>query len=172
MSEINASEPNELFGFSLNTKDTLIALGDRLKQAMNYFSENKEEMLGRDKSECFEAGKRMRSIHDHAWIDYKRRADEHYSQKNDDWQRKQSAFKERVRENLRKNYEKLSAAEAALDRFMSHADKLRDDISEAYTDGFRDRAEGWLSETESKIDSIREQIERLNDWISEDEAKL
>lgn len=173
----DASPSIPIFGY--NSKQTLIDCGNCLKDAMQELTDRKGKMLGKDKAECFELGKRVRYKIDCCWQDYKNWADEYYGEKRRkheerqrEWERKQEAFKERVRENLRKNYEKLSKAEDALERYLANAEKNREQIDSAYSDDFRDLAEGWLSEAESKIDSIRDQIDRLRDWIREDENKL
>ena len=159
--EAESARPHTLLGFAPPDVEDMKALGNVLKRASSMLSENKKEMFGEHKQECYERIKEIRHIHDLWWDDLKK----HRSEKHKN-------FQERVRANLEKNYERLRKATDALQRQRSHADKLRDDIDSAWNDDFRDRAYGWLSETEDKIRDIEQSIENIEDWIREDEEKL
>ena len=52
------------------------------------------------------------------------------------------------------------------------ANDLKDKISSAYNDGWKDKAYGWLSELEDKISNTEDHLRRLEEWIREDEDKL
>lgn len=141
--------------------DEMKALGRVLRNAGSMLSKYKEEMFGEHKQECFERIKEIRRIHDAWWEELKR----HRSKRQEEFQLK-------VRGNLEKNYERHRKATVALRRMRNHADDLRDKVNSAWNDDFRDRAYIWLSETEDKIRDIEESIQRIEDWIREDEEKL
>lgn len=85
---------------------------------------------------------------------------------------KRSEFQERVRENVRKNEERLRKAYDVLEKTCAQADDLRDKKDSAWGDDHRDRVYGWLSEEERRIEDIENSIEQIEKWIEEDEAKL
>jgi len=168
LSEIAASEPNDLFGFSIVNKNELISLGKRLSNAMKYMSKYKDEMIGKHKNECFESGKEMREIHDSWWEGFKDEMERIRENKN----ARHEEYLERVRNRLDINYEKLEKAKDAAQRVRDHIENLNDNISSAWNDDYIDRAQGWLSEAEDKLQNIEEWIDKLESWISDDEDKL
>jgi hypothetical protein len=155
------ARPCSLFGLDPPNVAEMKALGRVLRNAGTMLSRHKEEMFGEHKRECFERIQEIRRIHDAWWEELKR----HRS-------KKQESFQLRVRANLEKNYERHRKATDTLQRMRNHADDLREKISSAYHDDFRDRAYVWLSEIEDKIRDIEESIQRIEDWIREDEEKL
>lgn len=170
--EISLCQPRDLFGLDPVDIDDMKSLGKSLKEAVNYFSENKTEMLGGHKKECYEAILEMRRVHDAWWEHLKKIRNEIYEGKQREWERKQEKFRERVQRNLEINYERLSSANASLQRLQDHADELRSNISSAWNDDYADRASGWLSETENQIYEKEQYIRRIEEWIREDEDKL
>ncbi len=161
MREAERARPCSLFGLDLPDVEEMKALGVVLRNTSKQLSENKQEMFGEHKQECFERIQEIRRVHDAWWESLKK----HRSNK-------QEEFQHRVRQNLEKNYERHQKATDALRHIRSHADDLRDQISSAWNDDFRDRAYGWLSEAEDKIRDIEDSIQRIEDWIREDEDKL
>jgi len=161
ISEAERARPCSLFGFDPPDVQEMKALGGVLKSASLMLSKYKDEMFGEHKHECFERIQEIRHIHDLWWQEHNR----HRS-------KRQEEFQERVKSNLEKNYERHRKATDALHRMRNHADDLRDKISSAWNDDFRDRANVWLSEAEDKIRDIEDSIQQIEDWIKEDEAKL
>ena len=145
--EAESARPSTLFGFFPPDVQEMKALGGVLRNASSMLSKYKKEMFGEHKQECFERIQEIRHIHDVWWEELKR----HRS-------KRQEEFQQRVRANLEKNYERHRKATDALHRVRNHADDLRDKISSAWNDDFRDRAYGWLSETEDKIRDIEDSI--------------
>jgi hypothetical protein len=161
ISLINSSKVNTFFGFDSPDIEEMKRLGNLLKRAGELLSENKHRMLATHKQECFNEIKEVRKEHDAWWEGLKRNK-----------QHKKDNFNTSVRANLDKNYEKHRKATQTLERLKDHRYKLQNDIDSAWSDSFKDRAYGWLSETEDKICDIERFIVKLEDWISEDEAKL
>lgn len=161
MSLIISSRVNTLFGFDTPDIEEMKRLGNLLKEAGVKLSENKNKMLATHKQECFNEIKEIRREHDAWWEELKR-----YKQHRKD------DFNNKVRDNLDKNHEKHRNATNTLEKLKDHRYQLQNEIDSAWTDNFKDRAYGWLSETEDKICDIEQYIEKLEDWISEDEAKL
>ncbi len=161
LDDVERARPNSLFGFLQPDVEDMKALGQVLKRAGLLLSKYKGEMFGEHKQECFQAIQDMRAVHDAWWEMLKG----HRSQRQED-------FQQRVRANLEKNYERLRKATDALRRVRAHADELRDQISSAWNDDFRDRATGWLSEAEDKIADIESSVQEIEGWIHEDEQKL
>lgn len=159
--EVESARPCSLFGLDPPDVEEMKALGRLLRNAGSMLSKSKEEMFGEHKQECFERIQEIRRIHEAWWAELKH----HRSNR-------QEEFQLRVRANLEKNRERHRKATDALRRMRSHADDLRDKIGSAWNDDFRDRAHVWLSETEDKIRDIEESIQRIEDWIREDEEKL
>jgi len=158
---VERARPCSLFGFLPPDVEDMKALGRVLRDAGELLSKYKMEMFGEHKQECFQAIGDMRAVHDAWWEMLKG----HRSQRQED-------FQQRVRANLEKNYERHRKATDALHRVRAHADDLRDKISSAWNDDFRDRATEWLSEAEDKITDIENSIQEIEGWIHEDEQKL
>jgi NADH dehydrogenase/NADH:ubiquinone oxidoreductase subunit G len=161
ISEIERARPCTLFGLDPPDVDEMKALGQVLRKAGKMLSDCKSEMLGEHKQECFERIQEIRKIHDAWWESLK----QHRSKKSDDYQI-------RIRNNLERNYERHRKATAALESCRRHADELRDKIASAWNEDWKDKAYTWLSETEDKIRDIEQSIERIENWIREDEEKL
>jgi hypothetical protein len=158
---VSESCPSWIGGLGPATRDDLIAMGQRLKEAGEMLSARKHEMLGEHKQECFGKICEARKTHDAHWAGLKAEGE-----------RKHSNFQERVRANLEKNRERHRKAAEALERHRAHAEELRDNIASAWSDEYSDRAQGWLAEEEDKIRDIEESLARIEEWIREDEEKL
>ena len=161
MSEINKSSYVKFNDFSSANFDFMKELGQKLKKSGSLLSKYKQEMLGSHKQECFDRIQEIRRDHDLWWKDYK----SHKSSNQYD-------FKERVKRNIEKNRDRLYKANKALEHARDHAEELKDKISSAWSDKFKDMAYDWLSETEDKIKDIEYSIRQIEDWINEDECKL
>lgn len=161
ISEAESARVCTLFGFAPPDVQEMKSLGRTLRNASSLLSKYKEEMFGEHKQECFKLTQEIRHIHDLWWNELKQQRS-----------KRQEEFQQRIRANLEKNYERHRKATDALRRVRNHADDLRSQISSAWNDDFRDRAYGWLSETEEKIRDIEDSIRQIEDWISEDEDKL
>lgn len=161
LSKIFSAEVNTLFGFDPPDLEEMKRLSQVLKHAGQMLSDNKSEMLGEHKQECFDEIKNVRRAHDAWWEDLTRHRN-----------RKHENFQSKVRDNLEKNYERHRKATEALRSCLRSADELRDKISSAYNDDWASNARVWLSDLEEKISDIERSIDRIEDWIKEDEAKL
>jgi hypothetical protein len=150
-----------VFFFDQTTVDQMKARGGYLANVMKYFSEHKLEMLGEDKKACHERIQEVKEEHERFWSQYR-----------DAKNARRGERAERCRANLEKNREKYRNAANALERFRNKASELRDKISESNSDKWTGIWSGWLSETESKIDDIEDQLRRIDEWIEEDEKRL
>jgi len=140
-------------------------MGRRLREADLYLSKYKEEMTYEHIGECFKRIKEVREVQN-MWWEYHKKI---YIQQV---QVKKNDYIERIQTNLDKNRERYAHASEALRKMEYSADKLRDKISSAYTDNFRNTHSGWLSELENKISDTKNSLRKLEKWIEEDEEKL
>lgn len=160
------------------TKEAMKWKGQQLREAGNLLKKYKHEMIAEHKAEIHERIVSIRQEHDKFWGQYREYQQEKqqiYEQKKKAWedgQARRDQAKERIRANIEKNKESLRKAEDALDRQKQHRRKLQDDISSAYSDSFRERAEGWLDECNDKISDIENSIDRIESWIREGKDKL
>lgn len=160
------------------TKEKMRERGRELNDVRKQFSSVKNEMIVEHKTKIHERIIEVSESHDIFWGEVKDREGEFQEireEKKRDWEERQErkrAAKIRVEENLQKNKDKLEKAEEALSRFEITQSNLESKISSAYSDSYRERHEEWLDEINEKIDSVKEQIERLEAWIKEDEEKL
>jgi len=159
--EAEFARPATIFGFDPPDADELKRLGACLHNAGDMLSKCKHEMLGEHKQECFDRIQEIRGLHD-IWWEHLRNS---RSGKHEDTQ-------QRIRTNLEENYERHRKASDALSRLRNHAEELREQITSAWSDDFRERAETWLSETEDKIRDIEQFLEKVEGWIREGEGKL
>ncbi|MDB5198040.1 MAG: hypothetical protein JWO92_3 [Chitinophagaceae bacterium] len=166
------------FGELSMTKEKMREMGRELNDVAKQFSDVKNEMIGEHKAKIHEKIVEVRESHDVFWKAVKDRESELQEireEKKRDWEERQErkkAAKKRIEENLQKNKEKLEKAEEALSRFETTQSNLEDKIAGAYSESFREKHEEWLDEINEKINSVKEQIERLEGWIREDEEKL
>jgi hypothetical protein len=169
LSDIESARPCELAilpgGVGLVDTDEMKAMSRLLKNAGDRLHNHKEEMLGEHKQECFHAIQEMHEVHNLWWEELRRRRDEYY-------EHKRFGIREKITANLENNRERLDTAKSNLVKMRASASDLQDKISSAWNDDYRDRAEGWLSELEGKIENVEEYINRILTWISEDETKL
>ena len=159
--EISRAEVNTFFGFDFPDLEEMKRLSHLLNQASRMLSENKQDMFGEHKQECFQRIQEVRRAHDAWWVELKN----HKRQKHEE-------FQTRVRSNIAKNQDRLRKAGNALESCRRNADDLRDKIASAYNDNWAAEAMGWLAELEEKIRDIEDSIAQLEEWIEEDENKL
>lgn len=163
------------FYTAVTTKETMKEKGQHLHEAGQLLSRYKHEMTGEHKQEVFERINRIREQHNIFWG----RVREANEEKQKIWEQKQSEFEERkenakesIRRNIEDNKERLRKAQNALEKAKNHRSELEDQISSAWSDGFRERAEGWLDEENDRIADIEESIDRIEGWIEEGRSRL
>jgi NifB/MoaA-like Fe-S oxidoreductase len=140
-----------------------------LAKAMKYFSEVKHEMLREDKDECFKEIQRVKDEHDRFWNQCNKAKED----KRQKYVAGQETFRNKIKENLSQNRDKLKNAEDALERFQEKASSVRDKIkNEKASEKWRTIWEGWLADALAKVESTKSYIEKLKEWIREGEAKL
>lgn len=100
--------------------------------------------------------------------------DEHYRNKQKDWESKQREYEEK-KANWRRNQENnLAKFERIVSNNEDFIDKLRDEIRDlenqiydAWSDGFKDKARSWISQRESKISEVQSNISELEYKIND-----
>jgi chromosome segregation ATPase len=174
------------FGLLATKVEDMKWAGKKLKEAGTHFKNLKHEMTREDKSEVYQRFVDIRSNHDHFWSKYKESSQADYERRKKEkqkvWEEKQNAWEEkqeksrriktRIEDNLSNNKEKLDKAIDALERVRDNRSNLRDKISDSYNDDWKSKAEGWLDEMDDKISDIESSIDRIRDWVSEDQEKL
>lgn len=150
-----------------------------LKEGWAYFTQHKSEMLGRHKQQAFAA---LRSASDsldgawETWMTGRREAIGSYrAEKQAAWQARQAkreAWEARMNDNISKLEDRLGRLEGVLDRRQSHLSHLEDMRGSAWSDSYRDRVDGWISEEHDRISDIEGKISQIRGWISEMKAKL
>ena len=73
---------------------------------------------------------------------------------------------------LENNQGRIGKLENDLERKRQHLDELHEKLSDARSDSYQERVEGWIEEEESFIENIEAQLERVNGWIQEDSRTL
>lgn len=156
------------FYTAVTTRDTMKEKGRHLYEAGQLLSKYKNEMTREHKDEVFERIKTIREQHDIFWGRYK----QHQEERQRQFEQKRDSARDRIEANLDKNRDQLRKAVDALERQKAHRRDLEEKISSAWNDTYRDRAEGWLDETNDKIADIEQSIERIEGWIEEGRSKL
>lgn len=158
-----------IFFFDRTTVEGMKEQQRRLGEAMQELKARKHEMLGEHKQQCFEKFQRVKEEQERFWSQYR----DAREVKREQIEAGRAAFRSRVQENLSANRERLAKAKSALSRFEAKADELREKIAhDDASEKWRRIWGEWLEETEEKVSSIKEQIERVKAWIGEDERKL
>ena len=157
----------------------LLTCNEQLRDAWEEFNARKSDMLPGDKSQAYQSLMDTREKLDEAWAQLKQaktRVREANTaareQRQAEREQKHRDFVRRVEANMQKNQEKLSAAMASLAKQEAHLDGLREKLSSAWNDSYKERCEGWIEECQGNISSKREYIAKLEGWIDEDRAKL
>lgn len=152
---------------------------ERLRHGWQLLSDYKDEMLGRDKKEAFEALQKAKESLDRAWERYReaqravRQARDQARQARQEVRRARSeSQRERLEANIEKNKERLRRATSALEHNENHLTELYEKRDSARTDEYRARVERWIDETEDKIRNIREHVERIEGWLEQDRERL
>lgn len=167
-------------------RQELLACNEKLRESWRLFNSKKQDLLPGDKHQAYESLQAARQQLDEAWRQWKDAKSSLRERRQREWEQRQRArevrqaereekhqhFVARVEANIAKLEEKLAKATSALERQETHLEELREKLNSAWSDGFRDRCSEWISECESRIESIEEHIERLEGWIEEERAKL
>lgn len=161
----------------------------KLKEAWDLFRREKDTMLPNDRNQAYESLKKAGQQIDDAWARWKerygifkekrhqeflerkeRRRDR--QRKHEEWQHRHEEYLQRVQANIHKLEEKLEKQRGFLERQSAHLGRLQEQYDSAYSDSFRDRCADWISEAEEKIRDAEGNIERLEEWLREAQAKL
>jgi hypothetical protein len=152
--------------------ETLKSCSVRIKEAWALLENNKREMFGRDKSECFDALKDAQERLNEAWQQWKSWQSEQRQRRMEHRKLKRMEFEERVRGRIAGLNERRHRLYGVLAHKESHLDELGEKLSTARSDEFRARVGEWIYEEREAISSIREKLEQIESWIDEEKEKL
>jgi hypothetical protein len=164
-----------LGGHSDPWRETLQQCSNALKAGWQYLSENKREIFRSDADEAVQALKESQAILDEEWAKYKGQRHAEYEARQAlrrEREEKRFAFKERVRARIENHENRIDRLQDVLRHKRSHLSELYDKRSDARSDSFRDRVDGWIREEEQAISDIEDKIDRLRQWIEEERNRL
>ena len=165
----------------------LVTCNEKVQDAWREFDRYKQDhLLPGDKNAAFRSLQEAKEKLDEGWRQWKEAKAALHHRRHQEWEQRQREretrriereqkhrlFVERVEANIDNLEDKLRNSKAALVRQKAHFDDLQDKYSEAWSDRFRETCSGWIAEAEARIASIREHIERLENWIEQEREKL
>ncbi len=137
----------------------------QLRVAWQRFSDHKAELLGRDKHEIFERLRESQDRLDQRWERWRQARHQAH-------EARQSARRERIEANILKNEERLRRLYEVLAHKEEHLRELDDKRSSAWSDGFRERVEGWIQEEQDAISDIKDKVRQIEAWVEEGREQL
>lgn len=156
------------FGLDDATPDKVKKWGEYLGKAMKALSKRKHEMLSEHKNECFTRIQEVKESHDRFWAEYKgmkaRRHNEHSERR--------AGMIRRLEDDLERNRERLAKSLDALSRQEAHAAELRQKVADSTSAKWLTIHESWLEDAEVKIRDIEASVERIREWLHENERRL
>jgi len=158
-----------------DTLESLKYCSKRMKEGWDLLSSYKEIMSGKHKQEAFQALKSAQDRLDDAWGKWKALKSKVRESKRQAWEEKQEKhrlWEERVQSNIRNLEERLDKLRSVLKHKKSHLETLRENRDSAWNDDYRSRVEGWIEDEEKAIDDIESKIEKIKEWIAEEQSKL
>ncbi|MEA3049092.1 MAG: hypothetical protein QOG84_928 [Sphingomonadales bacterium] len=132
-------------------------LGAKLGVVSRRFSEVKHRMTREHKQEVFDRIQEVRASHDRFWGRRKQAMERARAERDE----RRAQFVDRVRANIRGNYERLAKAEAAEERVRSNLRSNYEKLSDARSESFAERVRSWISEDEDRLEDIRRSIDRI-----------
>jgi len=150
----------------------LLECNRALEKGWELFNQNIELMLPGDKNEAYKYLQDARKKLDYAWSQWKEKKTALKVLRKRQVEEKHALFLERVKCNVAKLEEKLEKAEGALIRQQSLLEDLREKYDSAWSDNYRRRCGEWIQECEDRIVSIKEHINKLEDWLKKERTKL
>ena len=153
-------------------KDELLQASRALKNAWSDFGARKSELLKDDKNTVYHALKNQQDRLDDLWAEYKAERQKACEAFHQERRQRHEEWRERTLSNVQKNQERQSHLEGVLDHKRNHLDSLHDRLSDARSDNYRSKVEGWISEEQAAIRDIERKIDEIKRWVSADLAKL
>jgi hypothetical protein len=143
-----------------------------MKRAWAYLSDHKTEMTGRDKATAYALLEKTKERLDNDWGRWKTHRQEIVAERN----REREAKRQEWRVGQRQFIERLEGAEykleAAISRRQEHLSKLIGQYESAWSDGYRERVQGWIEEERSNIADIESKLEDVRAKLSEARLRL
>jgi len=153
-------------------KRMLQSCGEQLQKGWSMLRDNKERMLGKDKGIAFEALNKTKELLDRRWGVYKAQRQRAWDEYQRERASKRRDWEQRIESNIRSLEERREKLNNVLAHKERHLDDLYDKLREAWSDDFRSRVSGWISEEESSIADIKAKISNIEDWIYKNKDKL
>jgi hypothetical protein len=153
-------------------KDELMNCSDHLKQGWALLNDNKENMVGQDKKEAYQALYQAQEQLNQAWADYKRDRQHAYDDFQAERQRKHDEWVERLQANTDNLEDRKQTLFEKIARREEIIDNLQEKLDNAYSDDYRDNISGWIDEEEEKLSNLRNKLEDVENWIEENRNKL
>ena len=153
-------------------RETLDYCSKKLQEGWSLLSLHKQEMLGRDKKEAFEALKQSQELLDDAWDRWKSARQDAKQARQETWEARREAWEVRVQRNIDNLQERLDRLYDVLAHKEGHLEELQEKRDSARGDDFRELVEGWIDEEEENIRDIREKIDNIETWLEEERSKI
>ena len=170
-------------------KSKLKAQRESLQEVWALFKREKNDLLPADKETVYQALKDAESRLQGAWGQYSSERDKYNEarrEKHEAWRNrvegnlsknqqrfdKLNGVLEHKRQNLENNQQRIGKLENVLERKRQHLDELNEKHSDARSDSYRERVEGWIEKNESSIEDIEAKLEQVKGWIEKDESSI
>lgn len=153
-------------------KEELLRSSQLLRETWDRFSAQKAQLLRQDKDTVFHTLRNIQDRLDDLWAQYKAEREKAVDAYHRERRQRREAWRERRLENLQKNRDRRSRLDDVLTHKRDHLIILYGKLSEARSDEYRSRVEGWIEEERSAISDIERKIEEIDGWIDEDLEKL
>jgi len=162
---------NSIMGLDEHKRE-LQRASEALRKGWGMLDEYKENMMGHDKHDSFQALSEAKEHIDREWDSYKRERQKAYDSHQMEHEQKQQAWRHRTEENITNLEDRRDKLNSILSHKESHLEDLRSKLSDAWSDDYRSRVSGWIDEEESNMQDIRDKLSNVEDWLYEARSKL
>lgn len=165
-------------------KRRLTELSDRMKWAWNTFSERKQELLPKDRADCFKILEGVQSELQKAWDEWKTEGQAIHQEREDAFERKRQDKRRLISEMkalVRRADEKEAKddASALMNEWKQVGfsgkgsdDQLWSDFKEALDDFWTTRKRGTVQRLESRLSNQEAFLEKMEESVRHDEGVL
>lgn len=179
LSDITKGTLNYLLGESDEELENLKYRSAAMKKAWSYFTDHKDEMLGRDKHEAYQMLRQTNDQLQDDWSRWKQHRQEIFDKRDQarkerqrEWEEKQAKWYDNQVACIERLEGVENKLEATLYRRKNHLEELQDKHASAWSEDFRDRVSGWMEEELENISDICEKLEDVRTKLSEAKERL